>query len=107
MLDAQPRDATMDDVVDHAANGGASLVNAAVNGNVQPMQSHAYAGGRWRLLGKQFLWQQGAQVRAYDYHRPTAKLLVAYTNGLFELYQVCDCVGVGRRTKGLEGGQKG
>lgn len=66
----------------------ASMEAEDANAAVDAMQSRAYAGGRWRLLGKQFLWQQEAQVRACDYHRATAKLLVAYTNGLFELYQV-------------------
>ncbi len=61
---------------------------STMKGTHAPHQTHTYVGGRWRLLGKQFLWQQGATVSAADYHRPTAMLLVAYTSGLFELYQV-------------------
>ena len=85
---AELDDTAMDDAMDTAVNGRDETINDAVNTAVPLAQTRAYAGGRWQLLGKQFLWQQGAQVGACDYHRPTAKLLVAYTNGLFELYQV-------------------
>ncbi len=45
------------------------------------------AAGRWRLCLKQFFNQRGAHLSAADYHRGSAMLVAAFSNGIFDLYQ--------------------
>ena len=46
------------------------------------------AGGRWRLGAKHFFNQRGAQVTALDFHRETGMLVVGFSNGIFDLFEV-------------------
>ena len=46
------------------------------------------AEGRWQLKDKHFFNQRGAHLTALDYHKPTNMLVVAYSSGVFDLYQV-------------------
>ena len=46
------------------------------------------AEGRWRLKDKHFFNQRGAHLTALDYHKSTNMLVVAYSSGVFDLYQV-------------------
>ncbi len=46
------------------------------------------AEGRWRLKDKHFFNQRGAHLTALDYHKATNMLVVAYSSGVFDLYQV-------------------
>jgi len=45
-------------------------------------------GGRWRLGAKHFFNQRGAKVTAVDYHRATGMLVVGFSNGIFDLFEV-------------------
>ncbi|KAA6423408.1 MAG: WD40 repeat [Trebouxia sp. A1-2] len=47
-----------------------------------------WAGGRWRLGAKHFCNQRGAKVTAVDYHRATGMLVVGFSNGIFDLFEL-------------------
>lgn len=47
-----------------------------------------YTGGRWRLGAKHFFNQRGAKVTAVDYHSATGMLVVGFSNGIFDLFEV-------------------
>jgi hypothetical protein len=46
------------------------------------------AGGAWRLAEKHFFNQRGARLTAADYHGPSGMLVAAFSNGVFDLYEV-------------------
>ena len=46
------------------------------------------AGWRFRCANKKNFQQRGARLTATDFHRGTGILVVAFSSGLFELYQV-------------------
>jgi len=52
------------------------------------LESMTAAEGRWRLKDKHFFNQRGAHLTALDYHKPTNMLVVAFSSGVFDLYQV-------------------
>ena len=45
-------------------------------------------GGHWKLEEKLYFNQRGARVSAADYHAGTGMLVVAFTNGIFDLYEL-------------------
>ena len=51
---------------------------------------HLRSGGRWRLGAKHFFNQRGAKVTAVDFHRATGMLVVGFSNGIFDLFEVCN-----------------
>ena len=51
----------------------------------------AWPGDAWHLSSKHHLAQQGARVSAADMQRSTGLLLVAFTSGIFHLYQMPAC----------------
>lgn len=50
--------------------------------------SFRVAGGRWRLDEKMYFNQRGAKVSAADWHPGSGMLVVAFTNGIFDLYEM-------------------
>lgn len=46
------------------------------------------AAGVWCLSSKHYFNQRGAKVSAADFHKATGVLVVGFSNGLFELYQL-------------------
>ena len=46
------------------------------------------AGGSWRLAAKHFFNQRGARLSAVDYHGLSGMLVAAFSNGVFDLYEV-------------------
>lgn len=52
------------------------------------LESMTAAEGRWRLKDKHFFNQRGAHLTALDYHKPTNMLVVAFSSGVFDLYEV-------------------
>jgi hypothetical protein len=46
------------------------------------------AGGHWKLDEKLYFNQRGARVSAADYHAGSGMLVVAFTNGIFDLYEL-------------------
>ena len=46
------------------------------------------AGGTWRLGAKHFFNQRGAHVTAIDFHKETGMLVVGFSNGIFDLFEV-------------------
>ena len=46
------------------------------------------AGGEWKLSSKDYLMQRSAKVSAVELHRGSGLLLVAFSTGTFELYQM-------------------
>uniref|UniRef100_A0A383VAW3 Small-subunit processome Utp12 domain-containing protein n=1 Tax=Tetradesmus obliquus TaxID=3088 RepID=A0A383VAW3_TETOB len=54
----------------------------------QQQQLPPLAQGGWVLSCKHFFMQRGARLSAADYHRPSGVLVVGFSNGLFELYQL-------------------
>lgn len=54
----------------------------------QQEQTMSFASGRWRLGAKHFFNQRGAQVTALDYHRETGMLVVGFSNGIFDLFEM-------------------
>lgn len=51
------------------------------------------AGGAWRLAQKHYFNQRGARLSAVDYHGPTGMLVAAFSNGIFDLYEVTTAPG--------------
>lgn len=47
-----------------------------------------FAGGHWKLDEKLYFNQRGARVSAADFHAPSGMLVVAFTNGIFDLYEL-------------------
>lgn len=47
-----------------------------------------HAGGHWKLDEKHYFNQRGAKASAADYHAGTGMLVVAFTNGIFDLYEL-------------------
>jgi hypothetical protein len=45
-------------------------------------------GGHWKLEEKLYFNQRGARVSAADYHAGSGMLVVAFTNGIFDLYEL-------------------
>ena len=58
------------------------------NGFAEPSDDLSGAGWRFRCANKMNFQQRGARLTAVDFHKDTGILVVAFTNGLFELYQV-------------------
>lgn len=46
------------------------------------------AGGHWKLDEKLYFNQRGARVSAADYHAASGMLVAAFTNGIFDLYEL-------------------
>ena len=46
------------------------------------------AGGHWKLDEKLYFNQRGAKASAADYHAGSGMLVVAFTNGIFDLYEL-------------------
>ncbi len=46
------------------------------------------AEGRWQLAEKHFFNQRGARLTALDYHKPSRIMVVAFSSGIFDIYQV-------------------
>jgi periodic tryptophan protein 2 len=46
------------------------------------------AAGHWKLEEKLYFNQRGARVSAADYHAGSGMLVVAFTNGIFDLYEL-------------------
>lgn len=44
--------------------------------------------GSWVLCSRHFFMQRGARLSAADYHKASGILVVGFSNGLFELYQL-------------------
>jgi hypothetical protein len=44
--------------------------------------------GHWKLEEKLYFNQRGARVSAADYHAGSGMLVVAFTNGIFDLYEL-------------------
>ena len=51
-------------------------------------ESLCVTGGGWRLGAKHFFNQRGAQVTAIDFHKETGMLVVGFSNGIFDLFEV-------------------
>ena len=45
-------------------------------------------GGNWKLEEKLYFNQRGGRVSAADYHAGSGMLVVAFTNGIFDLYEL-------------------
>ncbi|KAL0036124.1 hypothetical protein WJX79_004341 [Trebouxia sp. C0005] len=56
--------------------------------HAEQQQTTSFAGGRWRLGAKHFCNQRGAKVTAVDYHRATGMLVVGFSNGIFDLFEL-------------------
>ncbi|DBA78910.1 hypothetical protein WJX77_008158 [Trebouxia sp. C0004] len=56
--------------------------------HTEQQQTISFAGGRWRLGAKHFFNQRGAKVTAVDYHRATGMLVVGFSNGIFDLFEL-------------------
>jgi periodic tryptophan protein 2 len=54
----------------------------------QQQQQPGLAQGTWTLTARHFFSQRGARLSAVDLHRSTGVLVAAFSNGLFELYQL-------------------
>jgi periodic tryptophan protein 2 len=54
----------------------------------QQQQLPSLAQGTWGLSCKHYFMQRGARLSAVDYHKPSGVLVVGFSNGLFELYQL-------------------
>lgn len=50
------------------------------------------AEGRWQLAEKHFYNQRGARLTALDYHKPSRIMVVGFSSGIFDIYQVSPCV---------------
>ena len=46
------------------------------------------AEGRWQLAEKHFFNQRGARLTALDYHKASRIMVVAFSSGIFDIYQV-------------------
>ena len=49
---------------------------------------HTTADGQWQLDEKFYFHQRGAKVSAADYHSSSGMLVVGFTNGIFDLYEM-------------------
>ncbi|KAK9915110.1 hypothetical protein WJX75_004822 [Coccomyxa subellipsoidea] len=47
-----------------------------------------YAEGRWQLAEKHFFNQRGARLTALDYHKASRIMVVAFSSGIFDIYQL-------------------
>lgn len=56
--------------------------------DTEQQQTTSFAGGRWRLGAKHFFNQRGAKVTAVDYHTATGMLVVGFSNGIFDLFEL-------------------
>ncbi|KAL3138072.1 hypothetical protein ABBQ38_005303 [Trebouxia sp. C0009 RCD-2024] len=81
--------AAVADPTDDAAEMLAST-SGRIHGDQQQQeeQTMSFAGGRWRLGGKHFFNQRGAQVTALDFHKQTGMLVVGFSNGIFDLFEM-------------------
>ena len=62
-------------------------------------QTQTFAHGRWKLQVKHLFNQRGARVTCADLHKATGMLVVGFSNGIFDLFEVSigpDC-GLPRR----------
>jgi periodic tryptophan protein 2 len=69
-----------------AADGDSE--EAAADAGKEQQQQPSLAQGSWGLSCKHFFMQRGARLSAVDYHKPSGVLVVGFSNGLFELYQL-------------------
>ena len=74
----------------------ASILTVVQCGSMSPAE------GRWRLKDKHFFNQRGAHLTALDYHKATNMLVVAYSSGVFDLYQVSCAQHLPRTVSGLQ-----
>lgn len=51
-------------------------------------------GGSWRLLTREFLWDPHTLVSSTAFNKPTALLVIGFSNGVFGLYEMPGCVNV-------------
>ena len=51
-------------------------------------QTQTYAHGRWKLQVKHLFNQRGARVTCADLHKATGMLVVGFSNGIFDLFEV-------------------
>ena len=49
----------------------------------------AASGGSWKLAEKLFFNKRGAHLTAAAYHKPTGLLVAGFSNGIFEIFEVC------------------
>lgn len=61
---------------------------AAADEQQQQRREQELASGSWSLASKHYFMQRGARLSAVDYHKPSGVLVVGFSNGLFELYQL-------------------
>ncbi|KAK9845761.1 hypothetical protein WJX81_001752 [Elliptochloris bilobata] len=74
---------------ERGAGGGGALRGAKRRrGEDDAAAAPAFAGGTWRLAAKHFFNQRGARLSAVDYHGPSGMLVAAYSNGIFDLYEL-------------------
>jgi periodic tryptophan protein 2 len=71
-----------------AADAAEAAEAAAGKEQQRRQQLPALAQGSWVLSCKHFFMQRGARLSAVDYHKPSGVLVVGFSNGLFELYQL-------------------
>lgn len=57
-------------------------------GDVVTAARPSFTGGHWKLDEKLYFNQRGARVSAADYHAASGMLVVAFTNGIFDLYEL-------------------
>ncbi|KAK9830156.1 hypothetical protein WJX72_010038 [[Myrmecia] bisecta] len=72
----------------HEADDDSDAEPMEVSTSAASPQDDTYAGGQWRLGSKHFFNQRGARLTAADYHPATGMLVVGFTNGIFDLYQL-------------------
>lgn len=48
----------------------------------------SYTGGHWKLHEKFYFNHRGAKVSAVDWHAASSMLIVAFSNGIFDLYEM-------------------
>ena len=51
-------------------------------------QTRTFAHGRWKLQAKHLFNQRGARVTCADLHKATGMLVVGFSNGIFDLFEV-------------------
>ncbi len=63
------------------------------------VQTQTYAHGRWKLQAKHLFNQRGARVTCADLHKATGMLVVGFSNGIFDLFEVSAASDVGLRRR--------
>ncbi|KAF6253746.1 WD40-repeat-containing domain protein [Scenedesmus sp. NREL 46B-D3] len=85
---ARPAAAAADASGKAADAADAADADAGPEQQQQQQQPPSLAQGSWGLSCKHFFMQRGARLSAVDYHKPSGVLVVGFSNGLFELYQL-------------------